>query len=163
MTKLGSLVFCLSLAAPSAAIAEPVIHGDVQLRVKLPKIIIQSRDRQPRGYVRFESYEDRTDRVERWRGRYNVTGTYDSPYGRVYLQQDGSRVTGTFDGGRIKGMIKNNALYFRWKADDVEGHGRWFLKDGRQRTFEGTWGTWESASNAGRFTLTRVGVSNRDR
>lgn len=168
MTRLASLLLAVAIAAPSAAVAEPIIRGDVQVHVDLPRVIIRDRDRTPpRGFIRFDDYDDRYDRAARWRGTYDVTGTYDSNFGRVYLDQDGARVTGRFESdrgeGRIKGIIRNNVLYFRWREGGAEGKGRWFLKDGRQRVFEGTWGTWESRDNAGRWNLQRIGVGTRDR
>jgi hypothetical protein len=167
MTKLASLLLAAALAAPTAAVAEPIIRGNVQVHVDLPKVIIRDRDRTPpRGYIRYDDYSD-YDRVERWRGTYDISGTYEGPYGHVYLTQNGNRVTGTYDAnggtGYMKGVIRNNVFYFRWRQAEGEGRGRVYLGNGRARTFQGTWGTFDSMTNAGAWNLTRVGVSRNDR
>jgi hypothetical protein len=163
MIRLASLALCISLVAPAVAFAQPVIRGEVRVQVALPKVIIRDRDRTPpRGYVRFED-DTRYDRGDRWRGSYDISGTYEGPYGHVYLTQDGNRVSGTYDAnggtGRMKGIIRNNVLLFRWKQVEGEGRGRIVLGNGRGRTFQGTWGTLDSATNAGQWNLLRVDVS----
>jgi hypothetical protein len=168
MTRLGKLaasMLCVGLAAP-VAVAEPVIRGDVQLHVDLPRVIIRDRDRTPpRAYVRYDRY-DGYDRIDRSRTYHDVEGSYDSRYGRVLLRQDGNRVTGTFEsggGGMLKGRIRGNTLTFRWRSDTgAEGRGVWYL-DRRNNVISGTWGTWNSRSNAGDWTLHREGVSRFDR
>jgi hypothetical protein len=167
MTRLGKLaasILCVGLAVPTVAVAGPIIRGDVRVNVDLPRVIIRDRDRTPpRAYVRFERY-DAYDRDDRGYTNYSVAGTYDSRYGRVILQQDGNRVTGHFDhGGMLKGRIRGNALHFRWRSDNgAEGRGVWYLNR-RNNVMSGSWGTWDSATNAGEWTIQREGMSRFDR
>ncbi len=161
--KLAASILCIGLAAPAVAVAEPVIRGDVRINVDLPRVIVRDRDRTPpRGYVRFERY-DAYDR-DYGRTNYNVAGTYESRYGRFILTQNGSRVSGQFDhGGMLKGRIRGNRLEFRWRGDaGSEGRGVWYLNRSNN-SMTGSWGTWNSTTNAGELTLYREGVSRNDR
>jgi hypothetical protein len=167
MTKLGKLaasILCVGLAVPTVAVAEPIIRGDVRVNVDLPRVIIRDRDRTPpRAYIRYDRY-DAYDRDDRGYTNHNVAGTYDSRYGKFILTQDGNRVTGQFDhGGTLKGRIRGNQLVFRWRGDQgSEGRGVWYLNRSGN-SMSGSWGTWDSRTNAGELTLYRQGVSRNDR
>jgi len=169
MSRLASLLLCVSMVVPSVAMADGTVRGDVRVRVELPKIVTRDSSRPPpRNYVRFDNDKD-SERVDRSRVVYDIGGEYDSFYGRVSLQQDGNRVTGRFDdpghGGIIKGRIRGNAVYWRWKSDsgtNAEGTGVWYL-NGRGNKITGSWGTYGSRDNAGKWDLDRVGVSHNER
>lgn len=88
----------------------------------------------------------------------NVTGHYTSVFGDLYLTQHGNRVTGTYPGkqGTIEGTLHGNVLHFRWsqpgaRIQDTAGLGAFYF-DGRDH-INGTWGTGNSATNAGEWDL----------
>ncbi len=53
----------------------------------------------------------------------NVTGTYDSEGRKFHLQQDGTTVTGCYDGGTapLKGSLEGRVLRFTYKTEDDTG------------------------------------------
>lgn len=89
--------------------------------------------------------------------RVDVTGSFDSNYGAVHLEQDGDRVVGTYEccgGGRIVGTLKGSAIDYRWEQRGASGHGRWEVVD-YGRKLLGTWGTGESRTSGGTWDLQR--------
>jgi hypothetical protein len=94
-------------------------------------------------------------------GNFAGQWTSDDGYQQVpmTLQQDGNRVTGTYEhrGGRIEGTVTGSTLTFTWRQDDRSGTGSFTLgPDGT--TFEGTWtaetgepreGTWRGWRGSG--------------
>jgi hypothetical protein len=117
--------------------------------------------------VRFEQYDPRYDRVERGRVTHDVSGVYDSQYGRVTIAQDGNRITGTYHNsagpGVIKGRLRNGMVMFRWKQGNNEGKGMFRVNGRRDPVLAGTWGAYESRTNGGSWTLQPVRVGFRDR
>ena len=87
----------------------------------------------------------------------NVSGVYTSNWDEVTLQQDGTRVRGTYvccGGGTIEGrIVEGRVIKFHWHEPRGAGHGEgsWVIhKDGR---LDGTWGHGQSESDGGPWTL----------
>ena len=76
------------------------------------------------------------------------TGTWMTDYGRMYLAQQGNRVTGTYDymGGRIEGTVAGSVLSGTWVQTNNSGRLEFRLSaDGR--TYDGVWGYGQGISN----------------
>ncbi len=77
-------------------------------------------------------------------------GTWNTAFGTMVLQQQGSKVTGTYDykDGRIEGTVQG--AEFRGSWVQANGRGRFVFKlsaDGR--SFTGTWGYGDSTTDGG--------------
>lgn len=74
-------------------------------------------------------------------------GAWSSNFGRIRLQQNGSRVTGAYDykGGRLEGTVAGNVLQGRWTQ--TNGSGLFEFRMGADgRSFSGRWGNGETLS-----------------
>jgi hypothetical protein len=75
----------------------------------------------------------------------NWSGSWSSDFGRMSLQQSGSRVTGSYDfkGGRLEGTVAGNVLRGRWTQTNDSGSFEFEMSaDGR--SFSGRWGYGDS-------------------
>ncbi|HTR52932.1 MAG TPA: hypothetical protein VMJ10_19595 [Kofleriaceae bacterium] len=90
-------------------------------------------------------------------GALDVSGNYVGTWGAATLRQDGTHVTGTYayHDGHIDGALADHTLSFTWSEDD--GSGRGVFAVANDGSLYGTWGTGDSASNGGSWTLTRGG------
>ena len=92
-------------------------------------------------------------------GRRNFNGLWASNWGAVNLIQEGSHVSGTFEGshpGRLKGTVRGFKLTFSWRQRNGQaGRGIYRLSsDGT--VIQGSWGVAESSNNGGPWLLRRV-------
>ena len=79
----------------------------------------------------------------------NVTGVWNSTFGRLELQQKGETLTGKFaktEGfferitGTIEGKINGATAEWTWsQSDNAQGHGRWEVSPSC-RALDGKWG-----------------------
>jgi hypothetical protein len=79
-----------------------------------------------------------------------VTGSYDSNWGPIKLQQSGNRITGTYEccgGGRIDGTISGNTIRYRWTQPGASGSGIWVVATTGELI--GTWGNGADDSSGG--------------
>jgi hypothetical protein len=88
--------------------------------------------------------------------RLRVTGSWDSNYGEVSLQQHDGIVTGQYPccgGGSLEGHVDGTTIYFRWHEPRGagEGIGVWRL-NARTGGLEGSWGH-RSDSDGGVWNL----------
>ncbi len=77
-------------------------------------------------------------------------GTWDTAFGTMVLQQQGSKVNGTYDykDGHIEGTAQGAELRGTWVQANARG--RFVFKlSGDGRSFTGTWGYGESTTNGG--------------
>jgi len=92
-------------------------------------------------------------------GRRNYNGLWASNWGGVNLVQEGSQVTGTFEGthpGRLRGSVRGQKLTFSWRQRNGQtGRGVYRLSsDGC--AIEGSWGLADSATDGGAWILSRA-------
>jgi hypothetical protein len=82
-------------------------------------------------------------------------GTWDTAFGTMVLQQQGSGITGTYDykDGRIEGMVQGAELRGYWVQANAQGRFVFNLSADGQ-SFSGTWGYGESTTDGG-WTGTR--------
>jgi len=87
----------------------------------------------------------------------DLSGNYVGTWGAATLRQDGMHVTGTYayQDGHLDGMLADHTLTFAWTEDD--GSGRGVFAVANDGSLYGTWGTGDSTSNGGSWTLTRGG------
>ena len=143
------------------AVADPTIRGG---------ITIQLGDRTPapppRNFVPFETYDSRYDGDVNVRMTRDISGVYDSQYGRITITQQGNRITGTYANNAgpamIKGRIRGDMVMFRWRQGNNEGKGQFSIRGRRSPVLVGTWGTYDSRNNGGSWTLQPVRVGYRD-
>lgn len=86
-----------------------------------------------------------------------ITGTFDSNWGPVHLEQSGARVSGTYEccgRGRIAGTLENGVLHYTWDQPGATGRGRWDVRKGGNE-LTGTWGHGESETSGGPWNLRR--------
>ena len=91
--------------------------------------------------------------------RVDVTGSFDSNYGAVHLEQDGTRIVGTYEccgGGRIVGTLSGSVIDYQWEQPGTSGRGRWEVVDYGDKLL-GTWGTGDSRTSGGSWDLKRRG------
>jgi hypothetical protein len=91
--------------------------------------------------------------------KQSYTGTWQTNWGKVVLEQRGGRVTGKYIGsfnGTIEGKVVEGKLMFKWFQSNGEwGRGYFVLsKDGSKIT--GRWGGGESDSAGGPWTGKRI-------
>ena len=68
----------------------------------------------------------------------NIAGRWHTTYGTLDLNTTGEAVTGTYDIGSIRGVLKGSILSFRYVEAQMKGVGEFtFTKDGQ--AFEGKW------------------------
>ena len=94
--------------------------------------------------------------------RVDVTGSFDSNWGAVHLEQDGARIVGTYEccgGGRIVGTLSGSVIDYAWEQPGTSGHGRWEVVDDGDKLL-GTWGTGESRTSGGAWDLKRRGSTS---
>lgn len=165
MTRLKALLTFAILGASSVAIADPTIRGGVTIQLGTPQRVVRTTP-PPRNYVRFDDNDVRYDGDINARVTRDISGVYDSQYGRMTITQQGNRITGTYENNAgpamIKGRIRDGAVYFRWRQGDKEGKGMFTIRGRRAPVLVGTWGTYDSRSNGGRWTLEPVRVGYRD-
>jgi len=165
MTRLHAFLTVAILGASTVAMADPTIRGGISINLGTPQRVVRTTP-PPRNFVQFDDYDARYDGDERARVYQDVSGTYDSQYGRVTLIQQGNRITGTYqnDAGPavLKGRLRDGAVYFRWRQGDKEGKGMFSIRGRRHPMLVGTWGVYDSRSNGGRWTLEPVRVGYRD-
>ena len=79
----------------------------------------------------------------------DVTGTYESNWGRIELRQNGHDVLGTYDfhHGRLHGTLDGNLLRYQWHEDEGSGRGVFVVATNGQLI--GTWGTSDDVSGGG--------------
>jgi hypothetical protein len=79
----------------------------------------------------------------------DVTGTYDSNWGRIELAQHGADVVGTYDyhHGRLHGTLDGNVLRYQWREDTGSGRGVFVVASNGQLI--GTWGTTDDVAGGG--------------
>jgi hypothetical protein len=165
MTRLKAILTLAILGTSTVAIAEPTFRGGISINLGTPQPVVRTTP-PPRHYVRFDDRDARYDGDERERVNQDISGVYDSQYGRVTLTQQGSRIFGTYENNAgpavIKGRLRDGAVYFRWRQGDKEGRGVFTLNGRRTPTLAGTWGVFDSRTNGGRWTLHPVRVGYRD-
>lgn len=87
-------------------------------------------------------------------------GVWDSNWGQIKLQQQGSHVHGTYKGfrnGSVSGDIDGNLFIFRWTQVESQQWGRGYLQlspDGLR--MEGRWGYRKNAINGGRWWASKA-------
>ncbi len=88
----------------------------------------------------------------------DVSGTYDSNWGRIELRQSGHDVIGAYDfhHGRLHGTLDGNLLRYQWKEDTGSGRGVFVVASNGQLI--GTWGTSDDVSGGG-WQLTPAGAA----
>jgi hypothetical protein len=87
----------------------------------------------------------------------SVTGLYTGTWGKVYLEQQGDRVVGSYPccgGGTIEGTLVGDVLEFQWTEPGRAGLGV-FRRIAPDR-FAGSWGSQNSHSSGGAWNLVRV-------
>lgn len=86
----------------------------------------------------------------------NLTGTYTSVYGDVFLEQVGNRIHGEYPSwhGTIDGYVRNGVAIVDWKQPDGSGRATFTL--GVNGKLEGTLGTGASTNNVGEWDLLRA-------
>ena len=87
----------------------------------------------------------------------DVTGSYDSNYGPVHLEQSGDRVVGNYEccgGGRIEGYLRDGIIDYKWYQPNASGSGRWKVVNGGDKLV-GEWGLGKSRTSGGSWDLTR--------
>src|SRR5262245_33576299 len=87
-----------------------------------------------------------------------VTGTYQSNWDEVKLEQRGKRIWGSYvccGGGVIEGRIDGNTIKYSWsQGEGVEGRGVWtVVAPGK---LDGTWGWNDDDKDGGDWNLERV-------
>jgi hypothetical protein len=83
-----------------------------------------------------------------------ATGSYDSNWGRVDLEQDGTRIVGSYaccGGGRIRGTLTGNVIRYRWSQPGASGHGVWAIGEGGG--LYGSWGYDADEADGGAWNL----------
>ena len=86
-----------------------------------------------------------------------ISGTYDSIWGPVHLEQSGSRIVGTYEccgGGRIEGVLRDGVIQYKWVQPDASGRGRWTVRKAGHKLV-GRWGVGDSETDGGPWDLTR--------
>jgi hypothetical protein len=88
----------------------------------------------------------------------SISGTWDTNWGPVHLTEAGNSVTGSYEGeypGTLQGKRSGNTVTFTWSGSNGEsGKGVFtFSPDGK--SFQGTWGGGDSATNGGAWSGTR--------
>jgi len=72
-------------------------------------------------------------------GAADFGGLWTSTYGQLVLEQDGNRVSGSYDdGGAIDGQVEGNLLTFHYREPSARGEG-WFELAPDGRSFAGKW------------------------
>jgi len=87
----------------------------------------------------------------------SVTGWYTGTWGKVYLEQRGDRVVGSYvccGGGRIEGTLVGDVIEFRWDETYIAGRGV-FRRVAPDRLSGSWWGP-NSHSHGGPWELVRV-------
>ena len=160
MTRLKALLIAAIMGTSAVAVADPTVRGG---------ITIQLGDRTPppppRTYVEFDTYDPRYDGDVNVRTVRDISGVYDSQYGRITIMQQGNRITGHYANSAgpamIKGRIRGDMVMFRWRQGANEGKGMFTIRGRRAPVLVGTWGTYDSRHNGGRWTLRPVHVGFR--
>ena len=85
-----------------------------------------------------------------------IAGGYDSNYGRVHIEQNGTTITGTYEccgGGTIRGRldVHTGTIKYQWRQPGATGRGVWRLVDNR---LVGEWGYGQSQNSGGAWNLT---------
>ena len=165
MARFKMLLTLGILGASTVAVADPTVRGGITIQLGTPQRVVRTTP-PPRHFVRFDDYDARYDGDVNARVTRDVSGVYDSQYGRITIEQRGSRITGTYENSAgpamIKGRVRGNVVYFRWRQGDKEGKGRFAIRGRRAPVLAGTWGTYDSRSNGGRWTLQPVRLGWRD-
>lgn len=160
MTRLKALLTLAILGTSSVAIADPTIRGGITIQ-------LGNRQPPPRQFVHFDDYDARYDGNVDARVTRDISGVYDSQYGRVTITQQGNRITGTYENNAgpamIKGRLRGDMVMFRWRQGDKEGKGTFAIRGYRSPMLVGTWGTYDSRTNGGQWNLQPVRVGYRDR
>ena len=87
-------------------------------------------------------------------------GIWDTNWGQLKLDRQGSHVHGTYKGfrsGSVSGDLDGNLFVFRWTQWESKQWGRGYLKmspDGA--SLEGQWGYGKDYTNGGRWWATRA-------
>lgn len=165
MTRLKALLIAAILGTSGVAVAEPTVRGGLTIELGTPQRIVRTAP-PPRDFVRFDDHDPRYDGDVDVRMTRDISGVYDSQYGRVTIMQQGNRITGTYANNAgpavIKGRIRGDVVMFRWRQGDNEGKGAFTIRGRRAPVLVGTWGTYDSRNNGGRWTLQPVRVGYRD-
>lgn len=90
-----------------------------------------------------------------------ISGRWDSDFGLIVLEQDGTQVTGTYNccgGGRVIGSVRDEELSLTWE-DPGNGRGwsRFRIESGGRR-LNGTWGSEGTAQARGAWNAWRLGA-----
>ncbi|MCP3901009.1 MAG: hypothetical protein GY707_14990, partial [Desulfobacteraceae bacterium] len=76
----------------------------------------------------------------------------------VRFERNGKNVIGSYTyalaAGKIKGIVKNNLLYFQWREGNSYGKGVFKATKNGDR-FDGTWGYAQSNNNGGKWSGVR--------
>src|SRR3954462_11098080 len=96
MTRLKAILTLPILRTSTVAIAEPTFRGGISINLGTPQRVVRTTP-PPRDFVRFDDRDARYDGDERERVTRDISGVYDSQYGRVALTQQGSRIFGTYE------------------------------------------------------------------
>ena len=90
----------------------------------------------------------------------SFSGTWDTNWGQMKLEQQGKRVFGRYKGfrnGALSGEVDGNLLLFKWTQHENQQYGRGYLvitPDGSQ--MEGRWGYKKSRTEGGRWWANRA-------
>jgi hypothetical protein len=86
----------------------------------------------------------------------DVTGSYESDFGPVHLQQAGVELRGTYEcpGGTVVGTREGDEIRHAWQGSDSMGHGVWQVTEGGDGLV-GRWGFGPSATEGGEWNLKR--------
>lgn len=165
MTRLKALLTLAILGTSTVAIADPGVRGGVTIQLGTPQRVVRTTP-PPRNFVRYDDDDSRYDGDVDARVTQDISGVYDSQYGRITLTQQGNRVTGMYENNAgpamLKGRVRDGIVYFRWRQGDHEGKGMFTIRGRRTPMLVGTWGTYDSRNNGGRWVLQPVRVGYRD-
>jgi len=89
----------------------------------------------------------------------SFTGTWDSTWGKMVLEQQGKHVRGTFTGyreGGVSGDLEGDIFRFIWDQRVPRSHGHGYLQISPDGThLEGRWGYMKDDADGGRWAADR--------
>jgi hypothetical protein len=96
----------------------------------------------------------------------DVTGTYDSNYGVVRLEQHGNYIEGEYvccGGGTLHGKLDGRVIKFHWEeaGDGGAGAGQGVWKLAAAGALRGSWGYGDSDDDGGEWNLDRVDTDSK--
>ena len=89
----------------------------------------------------------------------SFTGTWDSTWGKMVLEQKGKHIAGTFTGyreGGVSGDLEGDIFLFIWDQRTPRSHGHGYLQISPDGThLEGRWGYMKDDGDGGRWAADR--------